>query len=134
MSFRRSRPAPTINIVPLVDVLVLLLFFFVLNLPDNPNLWPAKVLNITLPTMSTAGSNSLKAHLRLAVDAKGEIFCNGVAVSPGQLEAALRAWALEEAGVPVLITADQSTPLSVLVSLMDACRQAGLETLRLHTR
>ena len=119
-----------INIVPLVDVLIVLLFFFLLSMQfRNPN-----ILNIVVPEIETAGKNKLNGQIEIAVDEQNQIFFNGAAVSQEELQSALNLIAATDQSPPVLLIADEQSVLKTITYIMDTCRQAGLETIRLQAR
>lgn len=129
---KAKRRAVGVNIVPLVDVLIILLFFFVLTsrMPSEEE----KTLNILLPTMQTAGLNELKTDLVIGIDAQGELYLDQQAVSKEELLAGIYLAAEIQRDRPVLILADERSHLEHLTFVMDECRKQGLEKVRLQTR
>ena len=130
---RRRRPLPMVNIVPLVDVLVVLIFFFlmVMRFQDTQS------LDITPPKMDTAGQADAGDRFVVSIDKTGKYFINDAtaAVTPEQLTAALSAAAAKQgADVNVLIYADESTPLKDVTFVMDQSRKLKLDKVRLQTR
>lgn len=119
-----------INIVPLVDVLIILLFFFLmtLNLPNE------KVLNIALPEMDTAGKNQVDQDLVLAINQEGEFFINWQKVSQEELVSSLSSESKINPDRPVLVMADKETPLKMVTFIMDECRKVSLDKIRLQTQ
>ena len=85
---RRSqyRRRAEINIVPLVDVLIVLIFFFLMSMQFRDS----KILNITLPKIETAGKNKALEQLEIAVDTEGKFYFNGAEISKGGLEEAVK--------------------------------------------
>jgi biopolymer transport protein ExbD len=127
---KRRRRKAEINIVPLVDVLVVLIFFFLVSMQfRNLNL-----LNLTLPEIETAGKSEPETILRLAVDVEGQFFINGEAATDAEVIAFVERTGLEEPGIPVVIMADENSLLGKVTFLMDTCRKAGLEKVRLQAR
>jgi biopolymer transport protein ExbD len=119
-----------VNIVPLVDVLVVLIFFFlmVMRFQDTQS------LDITPPKMDSAGQADATQRFVIAIDKAGKYFINEAAVTPEQLTAALQAAAKPGADVNVLIYADQDTPLKNVTFVMDESRKLKLDKIRLQTR
>ena len=68
----RRRRRPTINIVPLVDVLTVLLFFFLVTMQFKQ----VSTLNITVPKIETAGKNEIEERIVIAVSPEGEFYTN----------------------------------------------------------
>ena len=128
---RRRRPSAMINIVPLVDVLVVLIFFFLLVMRFQDT----QSLDITPPKMDTAGQASAAERFVVAIDKTGKYSINNAVVTPEQLTAALKT-AADKQGleVNVLIYADQDTPLKDVTYVMDESRKLKLDKVRLQTR
>ena len=127
---KRRQRKPYVNIVPLVDVLTVLLFFFIVTMQFKQ----FKVLNITMPEIKTAGVNQIEDQIVIAIDGSGEIFYNGIAVSIQQLSDSLVATDQVKADISVLIMADEETELKVITEVMDLCRNNQLNQIRLQSR
>ena len=82
----RRRRRPTINIVPLVDVLTVLLFFFLVTMQFKL----VSTLNITVPKIETAGKNEIEEQIVIAVSPKGEFYLNDRAVEKDVLATAMK--------------------------------------------
>jgi biopolymer transport protein ExbD len=127
---KRRRRRAEINIVPLVDVLVVLIFFFLVSMQFR-NL---TLLNLTLPKVESAGKEQAVDSLRIGVDVEGNFFLNGKPIEEGALVEAVRELAQLRSDVPVIIMADENSLLRKVTFIMDTCRQAGLEKVRLQAR
>ena len=119
-----------VNIVPLVDVLTVLLFFFIVTMQFKE----IKVLNITMPEIKTAGINQIDEQILIAIDASGGLFYNGISVSNQQLGEALIATSKMKDDLSILIMADESTELKVITEVMDLCRNNQFNKIRLQSR
>ena len=119
-----------VNIVPLVDVLTVLLFFFIVTMQFKE----IKVLNITMPEIKTAGINQIDEQILIAIDASGGLFYNGISVSNQQLSDALVAISKIKADLSILIMADESTELKLITQVMDMCRNNQFSKIRLQSR
>jgi len=128
--YERRRRRPELNLVPLIDVLVMLIFFAFVTMQFRS----AQMLNITLPKIATAGKNEFKGTVTISIDKQGEITVNGRIVNDEQLRAALKQVHDIDADIPVLIKADQASQVQKLTFVMDACRQAGLNKFSLQSR
>lgn len=111
-----SSGAASLNLAPLIDVVLLLLIFFMLTSP--------MVLQAALPEIDppqTARPRAVDASAdRIAIDAADRITFNGEAVSPEQLDARL-------AGLKrITVMADAAASLGVTVKVMDACAARGV--------
>ena len=119
-----------VNIVPLVDVLTVLLFFFIVTMQFKE----IKVLNITMPEIKTAGINQIDEQILIAIDASGRLFYNGISVSNQQLSEALIATSKMKDDLSILIMADEATELKVITEVMDLCRNNQFNKIRLQSR
>lgn len=127
---KRRRRKAEINIVPLVDVLVVLIFFFLVSMQFR-NL---TLLNLTLPKIETAGKEQPAESLQIGVDVDGNYYLNGVLISDEDLMEQVNKMAEIRKDTPVLIMADENSLLHKVTYLMDTCRKAGLEKVRLQSR
>jgi len=119
-----------VNILPLVDVLTVLLFFFIVTMQFKE----IKVLNITMPEIKTAGINQIDEQILIAIDASGGLFYNGISVSNQQLSEALIAISKMKDDLNILIMADEATELKVITEVMDLCRNNQFNKIRLQSR
>ncbi|MCR6656886.1 MAG: biopolymer transporter ExbD [Opitutus sp.] len=128
--YPKRRKRPEMNLVPLIDVLVMLVFFAFVTMQFKS----AATLNITLPKVETAGKNEFKGTVTITIDKDGAVSFNGQAVSDEQLLALLDRVKQVDREIPVLIQADETTQLKKLAFVMDACRKAGLNRFSLQSR
>ena len=91
-------------------------------------------LNLVLPKIETAGKNKNVEQLEIAIDAAGQFFLSGVPISKDELEFSLNLQGELNKEIPVLVMADEETYLKRVTYIMDVCREAGLEKIRLQSR
>ncbi|HKK19053.1 MAG TPA: biopolymer transporter ExbD [Opitutales bacterium] len=127
--FRRRR-LPSINIVPLVDVLTVLLFFFLVTMQFKQ----VSSLNITVPKIETAGENEIAEQIVIALGPEGEIYLNDRPVGIPQLEDAMKLAGELTPETPVLLIADEDVALKKVTEVMDVCRSNQLNKIRLQSR
>ncbi|MGJ8654389.1 MAG: ExbD/TolR family protein [Opitutaceae bacterium] len=126
----RRRRQPTINIVPLVDVLTVLLFFFLVTMQFKQ----VSTLNITVPKIETAGKNELKEQIVIALSPEGAVFLNDRSISIEQLRDAMSIAGEATPDRPILLIADEQVPLKHVTEVMDVCRSNQLNKIRLQSR
>ena len=126
----RRRRSPTINIVPLVDVLTVLLFFFLVTMQFKQ----VSALNITVPEIETAGENEIEERIVIALDPEGVTYLNDREVSRTQLRRAMELAGQATPEMPVLLIADEGVPLKHVTAVMDICRANRLNKIRLQSR
>lgn len=128
--YQRRRKRPEMNLVPLIDVLVMLIFFAFVTMQFKSS----ATLNITLPKVETAGKNEFKGTVTLGIDKDGVVSFNGKNVTDDQLMQLLQQVKQVDRDIPVLIKADETTQLKKLTFVMDACRKTGLNKFSLQSR
>lgn len=127
---KRHRRKAEINIVPLIDVLVVLIFFFLVSMQFRN----FTMLNLTLPRIETAGKEEPMTSLQIGVDVAGQFYLNGNPIAEEDLVREVEQMALMNPETPVLIMADESSLLGKVTFIMDTVRKAGLEKVRLQSR
>jgi biopolymer transport protein ExbD len=128
--YQKRRRRPEMNLVPLIDVLVMLIFFAFVTMQFKS----AATLNITLPKVETAGKNEFKGTVTIGIDKDGTISFNGQTATEGELLQLLAKVRDINKDIPVLIKADETTQLKKLAFVMDACRKTGLNKFSLQSR
>ena len=127
---RKSRKKAEINIVPLVDVLMVLIFFFLMTMQfRNVN-----VLNITPPEIQTAGKNLLNEQILIGISPEGQYYLNNQEVPEAVLEEALKLAGEANGEQPVLLVSDEETPLKHVTRVLDICRSNKLNRIRMKSR
>jgi biopolymer transport protein ExbD len=125
----RRRP-PSINIVPLVDVLTVLLFFFMVTMQFKQ----VSALNITAPEIKTAGKNKVQEQIVIALSPDGDVYLNNQLVDRAQFKGAMQLAGEMTPDLPVLLVADENVSLKHLTEVMDVCRANQLNKIRLQSR
>lgn len=128
--FQRRRRRPEMNLLPLIDVLVMLIFFAFVTMQFRS----AATLNITLPKVETAGKNEFKGTVTIGIDKDGVLSFNGKVATEAELIGLLEQVRNLDKNIPVLIRADENTPLKKLTFVMDTCRKTGLQKFSLQSR
>ena len=121
---------PKIDIVPLVDVLMVLIVFFLMTMQFQD----LRALNVKLPKIKTAGSNLIQGQLVVGIKSSGEYELNGNASNVTEIQTIMESIADAQKDTQILIAADEDVPLKFLTAIVDLCRQSGLENFRLQSR
>ena len=114
-----------LDITPLIDVVFLLLIFFMVSTTFEHN----AEINITLPESTDEISKAKPDAVNIGIDAQGNIYINERPLLNAQLRTIMDA--LSEAVVgfdepPVIISADAQASHQSVIKVMDAARQIGL--------
>jgi biopolymer transport protein ExbD len=126
MNFRsKYKPDPIgFQVVPMIDVLFLLLCFFVTS--QIYTQWEAE-MDVKLPTATTAElQQRLPGEIILNVFKDGTIVVNGRTLDEAQLAVLLKRLVELFPGQPVLIRADRQTAYEHVIKVLDLCRQADI--------
>ncbi|RNL63984.1 ExbD/TolR family protein [Zhongshania marina] len=134
MKFKRQRVDDGgVNLTPLIDVVFLLLIFFMVSTTFTKE----SRLNLELP--SAQGETSLQEGvvLEVVVDASGHYRVNERALALHTVEALMKAMAdaaQDNSDIPVIITADAKSPHQSVITAMDAAGRLGFAKLSLTTQ
>ena len=124
---RHRRFLAEINVIPLVDIILVLLIIFMVTAPMLH-----RGLDITLPT---SGTNTITPaeRLVLTIGKDQQLFLQDDPVSIDQLERRLKRAKNENAEVSVYLRADQAVPYGRVVQVMDGVKRSGIERLGMVT-
>lgn len=127
---KRSK-APALALTSMLDVIFLLLCFFVAASVFSQ--WESEI-SISLPAATSAETpGRLPGEVILNVAKDGSVMVNARKLELNDLGAKLRKVAEFYPGQPVVIRADRETSYSSLVSVIDTCRNAGVWNFSLAT-
>lgn len=110
-----------INVVPLVDVVLVLLIIFMMT----ASIIVAPSVNIELPEVSTADTPPSK-NLHFLIDTLGTIYLDDKAIEKEQIVAMIRKEVAEKPDVQVLVSADKQVPYGEVVEVLDMVRTGGV--------
>lgn len=118
----RYRMMAEINVIPLIDVaLVLLLIFMIVT----PFLVKSQI-KINLPeSAATDGKLSKTDNIEVQVREDGAIFVAGSLVKPGDVEAELKRLLPSPGTQPVVVEADRNVAFRHVVTVLDAAKRIG---------
>ena len=127
----RKRRAPQIIIVSLVDILTILLIFFVVSTTfkkDQPE------VQINLPESKTATAQPAELdHAIVSVDANDDVKLDGKPVAIDQLQAAIGELPATRKST-LAMEADKKASFGAIIKVMDALKLAGVKNLPAFTR
>ncbi|HHM06449.1 MAG TPA: biopolymer transporter ExbD [Gammaproteobacteria bacterium] len=129
--FRREEP--NVNLTPLIDVVFLLLIFFMVSTTFQRR----SEIRIDLPQAAEQQRAADKAPIVVVIDKAGRFYVDNQKVINTQsdtLKRALRQAAGDRKDPPLILSADAQTPHQAVVTAMDAARQLGFVRLSIATR
>ena len=129
---RRAHTAPhgedqRINVTPLIDVVMVMIVFFLIV----GKLAADERSAIDLPDASAPARQSEADTLIINVDKDGSIILRGLATPADDLARSLAAERALNPGLAVRIRADRSLEYASVLPVVNACRAAGISTIRL---
>ena len=108
------------NVAPLIDIVFILLIFFVVTTTF------ARDLGVEVERPSAGSATEQPANLlRVAIGSNGELAVDGRPTSAWRLGAEIEDRIADYVEKSVLVVADRRIDAKTLVDVMDACRQAG---------
>jgi biopolymer transport protein TolR len=124
---RTSHIMREINLVPLIDVLLVVLFFYMIISPMM-----SRGLDVNLPRSE---ANTIKQEDRavITVTRGQEVFLESERVDVAKLKDILQAIRKQKPLVNVYLRADRDVPYGIVVRVMDSVKQAGIDRLGMVT-
>lgn len=128
----RKWEEPELNIINFVDVMLMLLVFFMMTTHFIQN----TSLSVELPTASVAPASTELKGIEVTIDAQGHYYVNQQAVagtSPEVVRAALLAAAGARRDVPIILRADARSSHQSVVTVMNVAGELGFSQLQILT-
>ncbi|MDF1859297.1 MAG: biopolymer transporter ExbD [Verrucomicrobiales bacterium] len=123
--YTRKRKQPTVPIITLIDILAILLIFFIVTTTFKTK---ESLVKVNLPTSSEMGADeSQDTRVSLTLGKDGRVSLAERVVSMKDLPVALRNFQVSNPGQQLELKADEGAPLGLMVKVWDAATQAGLE-------
>jgi len=116
-----SAPMAEINMVPLIDVMLVLLVIFIITAPLLTH-----AVKIDLPKASSNVNPTKPDHIQLAIKVGGEVFWNGEVADKSKLAQHMTAAAKSDPQPELHIHADRTTEYQRIAEVMSAAARAGL--------
>lgn len=110
-----------INMIPLIDVMLVLLVIFIVTAPLLTH-----AVKVDLPKASSAPNLTKPDNVQLAIDAVAQVFWNGQAVAPDELAELLKSVAVRDPQPELHLRAERTTPYEKVAEVMSAAARAGV--------
>ena len=123
-----NRTPPEINLIPFIDVLLVVLIFLMISTTFTK----FQELSITLPSAEGGASATAPKEINVAVSSEGRYALNGALIDSRNLANKLnqlsQPWPKEEgiAQGRIVITADARAPHQAVMKVLEAARESGL--------
>lgn len=122
-----------VNITPLIDVVFLLLIFFMVSTTFEHD----SEINLTLPKASKEMSQPREEIIKIAIDNESNVYINDNRLIDSQISTIKEVIYQQVADVEdasIIISADEKTPYFMVIRTMDAARQLGVLNITFATR
>ena len=134
MNFRpRQKEEPEINLIPFIDVLLVILIFLMLTTTYSK----FTEMQLTLPVADTEQMRDRPKEIIVAVAADGRYAVNKMVVNGKGVDSmvsALRNAAKGQSGSIIVISADATATHQAVITVMEAARRAGLTQITFATQ
>lgn len=117
-----EEPISAINVVPLVDIILVVLIIFMVTAP----LVLKPTIDINLPKAST-GDASPPSPLNIAIGAGGALSLNGQAADMQSITAYIAKVVADKPDTAAILQADKSVTLDRLTEIIDIVKSAGVK-------
>jgi len=124
---QRNRKIPTLT--PLIDIVFLLLVFFMLT----AHFVKDQALDISLPEAESSKSLDREEALKIVLDNSGHVLINKKHIAPSDLDKVIKEILQSRTNKQVILHGDEISELGLTVKVMDAARKAGAESLDIIT-
>jgi biopolymer transport protein ExbD len=118
----RTRKPARIEIIPMIDVMMFLLVFFVLI---SINALPALGLRVALPTAANPAHLDIVKRVTVTLTADGAVYLDGERLGLDDLAERLRSLA-RDSKLTVVISGDRNARLQPLIDVLDTLKRAGI--------
>jgi biopolymer transport protein ExbD len=116
-----------INIVPFVDIVLVLLITFMLT----SSVIAKASFTVELPTAASAGS-SVNSTVNVVIDADGKLFLDGVETTHDKLGAFVARASWKDKDVQAVISADKKVDYGFVVRVLDVVKANGIKSFALN--
>jgi len=116
-----------INVVPFVDIVLVLLITFMLT---SSAIVRASI-TVELPTAASAGA-AVSSTLNIVLDAQGKLYLDGREITQSALAAHVARVSWQERDLQAVISADRSVGYGLVVGVIDLVKSNGVKTFALN--
>ncbi len=119
----QDQPIAEINVVPLVDIILVVLIIFMVTAP----LVLKPTIDVDLPQASSGETKEAPKNIEVVINKTGELYLDGNKVSLDQLKSTVSLEAEKNKKSSVVLTADKDVTLDGLTTIIDAIKGSGIK-------
>jgi biopolymer transport protein ExbD len=127
---RKVRRRPIINLIPLIDILVVLLIFYIATTVFKKS---EPRINIVVPPSTRAGVSKDATPSIIYITNDSKMYLDDAEIQPAQLADMLKSKIAADPSYKVAMKADTKAPFGMIVQVMDAAHTAGISNLPTFT-
>ncbi len=126
--YRRAR-AVEINMAPLIDMIFILLIFFLVT----TSFVKESGVEIERPTARSAAAKE-KINLKVGITAEGAVHIEGAPIDIRSVRARMKRFVAETPGGSVVLVADRTSATGDVIRVLDECRLAGVQNISIAAK
>ncbi|MGC8504301.1 MAG: ExbD/TolR family protein [Acidithiobacillus sp.] len=126
---RRGMEEPEINVISMVDIVLVLLLFFMVT----TSFVHQSHLSMELPKADQAPAGEPKTPITIDLNAAGQVSIGGQAIPMGDLAGRLKAMAARDPQRVIVLRADKNATQQYVIDVLDAAQAAGLNRISFAT-
>jgi len=126
---RRRKEGVEIPVTPLIDIVFLLLIYFLLT----SHFVKIQALKVRLPENTTRASTVKEETLTITISKEGDFWINGKKIPRSELTEAIETEVSRIKARRIFLEADRRARVQLLVTAMDAARKAGIKEIAIKT-
>jgi biopolymer transport protein ExbD len=118
-----------INIVPLVDIILVVLIIFMVASPAAEH----SKIKVDIPQASSGDASASSEPFQVTVNEEGYLFVSGEPVSETDLKTRAEVEVKKNSGVEAILTADKNLGYGHVVKVIDMIKGAGIQKIAIST-
>jgi biopolymer transport protein ExbD len=122
MKYQDDEPLSDINVVPLVDIILVVLIIFMVTAP----MFIKPSINVNLPK-AASGEQTTPSKLNISITADGKINLNGTFTDEATVSSKAKEEAAKNPEVQAVISADKDVAHGRVVGILDIVKSAGVK-------
>ena len=128
--FMATEESPQVDLTPLIDVVFILLIFFILS----ANFQKESSIEVDRPSASSSTVKEASKTLTVSVDRDHQIWFKDSVVNLTQLQFQIKSVVSKKEKINTIINADKSVDTGALVQIIDAIRLSGISNVAIATQ
>jgi biopolymer transport protein ExbD len=126
--YTKRRKMPSITVVSLIDILAILLIFFIVTTTFRKKL-PQLQINLPESKSASVATTEQKEIVLLQIKGPEQIMLDGKAVTASGLASSIREVQRIHPGCSITMQADKEAPFGTIVTVLDALQEAGVKNI-----